>query len=379
MRIVFYTTCGANWGGSEILWTKTAKDALQNGHKVAISIFDWENQHESVQELIKLGAKTYLRRPFYPRLSTRIKKKLFNIFLPSGNKYTYCNVLHEFKPDHIFFNLAGGYEIAYDSTDLMVFVKQTKIAFSVFYHSISVNHEFDEITRANFQYVINKSKCSFFTTKWQSNEFERQLFIPISNAIVLHHPLREIHEKKLFKLKNREAQLCIIGSLVNRWKGQDIAIRCLSKHQEKNWHLNIYGDGEDYSILTQLVNSLGLNDRITFHGFENDINKIFLINDLVIIPSRIDSGPIVMFESMLAGLPVVGSNLGAMHDFIVNGDNGVLATGIDEATFDLALEFALLNRDKWQEWGENSRKKMIAEYDFNSSKTLLSIITNVSN
>jgi hypothetical protein len=62
---------------------------------------------------------------------------------------------------HIFFNLAGGAEIVEDSKDLFIFIKQTKIPFSVFYHSISTNNEYDEITKVNFQFIINKSIKSF--------------------------------------------------------------------------------------------------------------------------------------------------------------------------------------------------------------------------
>jgi glycosyltransferase involved in cell wall biosynthesis len=318
---------------------------------VAISIFNWDTQHESIKELIELGAVTFFRRPFYPKLSVRIKKKILNFFLLKGKKNTYHNVLYKFQPDQIYFNLAGGTEIVEDSEDLLIFIKQLKIPFSVFYHSISTKNKFDEITKANFQFVINKSKVSLFTSKWQALEYEKQLDLKITNKLILNHPIREINQKNQLSLDKVETQFCIIGSLVNRWKGQDIAIKALSSHFEKNWHLNLYGEGEDNENLIDLIKSLNLNDRVTFHGYESDINKIFQKNDLLLIPSRQDSGPIALFEGMLAGLPIIGTPIGAMPEYVINDFNGVLSTDNHESSFCDALDHAFKNKHSWKAWG----------------------------
>jgi hypothetical protein len=37
--------------------------------------------------------------------------------------------------------------------------------------------------------------------------------------VILNHPLREIHQKKQLFEDKIETQFCIIGSLVNIWKG----------------------------------------------------------------------------------------------------------------------------------------------------------------
>ena len=122
MRLAFVSIIGAPWGGSEVLWTRTAALALENKHEVLVSVFDWPQQAPAVEDLRDGGARMVLRRRFYPALPSRARKKLLNLWLPSGRKKTYHDYLLRFKPDCIFFSLGGGDEIAASDSDLMVFV-----------------------------------------------------------------------------------------------------------------------------------------------------------------------------------------------------------------------------------------------------------------
>ena len=373
MRMAFVSISGVAWGGSEVLWVAVAKEALHQGHQVMVSVFDWQPQHPTIQELKTLGATFIYRRRFYPTFSKRLKKKIVNKFRIAGNKLTYHNYLNDFKADRILFNLGGGDEIAQDNTDLMVFVKQTQIPFSVFYHSLSKQVLYADNIVENFRILFHKATSNFFTSKMQIDLMEKQLQYRFTNASIVHHPLRTIREFPLLLNKEDKIYFCIIGSLVCRWKGQDIVLKILAKEKwlSRNWVLNIYGEGEDEFILKEIVKQSGINERVFFYGFNNDIEKILKENHLVLIPSKQDSGPIVLFEAMLAARPVVGSHIGAMPDYIVQRETGVLAEGISENDFEDALETAWINRDKWVAWGRAGNRKILAEYDFNSEKTLL--------
>lgn len=146
------------------------------------------------------------------------------------------------------------------------------------------------------------------------------------------------------------------------------------KWLSRNWVLNLFGKGEDEFYLKELAIQLEISKHILFHNFTNDIENVFKENHLVLIPSRKDSGPIVLFEAMLAARPVVGSYMGAMPDYIVSEETGVLAKGISENDFEEALETAWINRDKWAAWGINGKKLLESKYDFQPVKTLLNQI-----
>ena len=379
MRLAFFSACGFPWGGSEVLWTAVAKKALNERHDVLVSVFKWPNLHSTIHELAQNGATIVYRRRFYPSAIHRAKKKILNLFLSEGEKYTYNDYINRFKPDHIFFNLAGGDEIAIDSSDLMVFIKQTQIPFSVFYHNISTHKYLNKVQTENFRFLLQKTKYNFFTSKMQINLLSEQLELEIPNAVILCHPLRQIFNSTKSSLTNDVSNFCIIGNLVNRWKGQDMLINILAKEEwmHLNWHLNIYGEGSDREQLVKLIDKVGLNNKVTLHGYNKNVNKILETNDLVLIPSRQDSGPIVLYEAMMAGRPVVGSYMGAMPEYIETGVTGVLADSTDEVSFEKAMRTAWEQKEKWNGWGKNARLRMEKYYDFNAVNTLLNLITKI--
>lgn len=376
MKIAFVSICGMPWGGSEILWAATAKEALTQGHEVLVSIFEWPQQHPNIQELDALGAKIIYRRKFYPSFPNRLKKKLLNKLRTPNNKVTYHDYLNEFKADHILFNLSGGDEIAQDSTDLMVFVRQTTIPFAVFYHSISLVPTYSETIIKNFILLVDKAKVNLFTSKLQIENLQHQIAHKISKSQIINHPLRVPENKDINLPDDSVINFAMVGSLVCRWKGHDIAIKALAKKQwqKRSWVLNFYGEGDDKDYLIELVKYYNIEDRVIFNGYENDLKKIWEKNHILLAPSRQDSGPIVLFEAMMMGRPVIGSYMGAMPEYIINEETGILAKGISENDFAEALERAWQKRIKWQQWGIIAKNKLENNYDFHPEITLLKIL-----
>jgi glycosyltransferase involved in cell wall biosynthesis len=66
--------------------------------------------------------------------------------------------------------------------------------------------------------------------------------------------------------------------------------------------------------------------------------------------------------------------MGAMPDFIEDGQTGVLASGLDEAAFGEAMERAWTSRARWADWGISARKSILDTYDLHPDRTLLDLI-----
>jgi L-malate glycosyltransferase len=378
MRLAFVSTIGYPWGGSEALWTATAREALVQGHAVMVSVFDWPKQDPRVDDLKQLGAVFHYRRRFFPAPPDRIKKKVFNYLLHAGRKRTYHDYLLDFKPDLIFFNLAGGDEIASSDDDLMVFIRQSAIPFVVAFHSLSDRPRFTERTIENYIFHTAKAKANLFTSELQRRLLEHQIASEIPRARIVCHPLNTGDQAPTpFPSMMGKVQFAAVGSLVCRWKGQDLIIKILSGKdwQDRNWQLNLYGEGEDLSYLRRLVKFYGIEERIRFHGNEKNISRIWEQNHMLLAPSRQDSGPIVCFEAMYFARPVVGSRMGAMPEYIRQRETGVLAAGIGETDFANALEIAWEHRDQWKIWGEKGREYLQERYDFQPGKTLLRLLS----
>lgn len=376
MRLAFLTTCGFPWGGSELLWTATARRALAEGHEVLASVFDWPRQHETIHELVRLGARLHLRRRFFPSLLQRIRKKGINRIRPSSRQATYHDYLLGFRPDHILFNLAGGDEIAIDP-DLMAFVRQTTIPFSVFYHNVTPDYTYPAALAANMRSVFHLSRHSLFTASQQLGFYRLQTADPIVNARVVHHPLRPIKPGPYPELDGGPVRFCLIGNIVCRWKGQDIVLDTLSAPlwRDRDWVLDLYGIGEDAAMLAERCERAGLADRVRFPGYQSDVATILADHHAVLIPSRQDTGPIVLFEAMQAARPVIGTPMGCVPDYLEDGITGFVAPSIDVIGFAETLERAWAARERWRDIGEAARVQLALRYDPHPEKTLLDLMT----
>lgn len=67
-------------------------------------------------------------------------------------------------------------------------------------------------------------------------------------------------------------------------------------------------------------------DGVTFHGrlAVTEVASLLEHSDVFCLPTRAEPFGVVFIEAMLAGLPVVGTRLGAQPDFIVPGETGEL-------------------------------------------------------
>ena len=86
----------------------------------------------------------------------------------------------------------------------------------------------------------------------------------------------------------------------------------------KDWHLDIVGDGRLKSECEQLVTLLGLDEKITLHGYlsKQTIAEIMRQSDIFILPSHIETFSVVAAEALACGLPVLSTRCGGPEEFI---------------------------------------------------------------
>lgn len=121
------------------------------------------------------------------------------------------------------------------------------------------------------------------------------------------------------------------GRIRNSLKGHDIAIRALAlaaKNSEIPFEYYIAGAGPDEQSLTQLIQSLGLTDRVKILGWlEPDaLRDLYRSADALIHPSPMhEPYGVVVIEAMAAGLVVLASDrTGAALDRIDHACNGFI-------------------------------------------------------
>jgi len=85
------------------------------------------------------------------------------------------------------------------------------------------------------------------------------------------------------------------------------------------------GEGPELSKVLCKVKELGLLDRVTFCGKQDDVAQLLSLSDVMLLPSEKESFGLVALEAMACGVPTIASNAGGIPELITHEESGFLA------------------------------------------------------
>lgn len=137
-----------------------------------------------------------------------------------------------------------------------------------------------------------------------------------------------------------------------------------STHTNLNFSLHIAGDGVTLSSLRELAASLGLADKVVFHGMlQQDALKVFL-NDLNIYVhcTHGETMSTAIMQALSMSLPVIASDVWGVSNMIKNG-NGLLYQPGDADDLASKLTQLIQNAKFAKTLGVNARKDAVSNYN----------------
>ena len=132
-----------------------------------------------------------------------------------------------------------------------------------------------------------------------------------------------------------------IGRFSRQHKGFDLLIKAfhIFAQKDKEWKLDIIGEGVEESLYKELIQNYHLENRIFIHPFTNNIQEYYSKAQVYVLSSRWEGFGLVLVEAMAHGLPIISSDLPTskeiMGDFALyfrNGDIEDLAQRLKDAT-----------------------------------------------
>lgn len=214
---------------------------------------------------------------------------------------------------------------------LVSFFKEIPIAFNI--------HGDDLLTKSRFaDFILEFMKPLLFKSKLivvPSNYFKMVLLdkfpcLDSSNIFVSASGGVKHTFYTLKKISNDQTKLFRLGyvSRVDYGKGWDSLIKAVGRlqHEGYNVSLDIVGNGFMIDKMNFLINDIDVSNVHYLGPIPYDkLPQKYKSFDLFIFPTELhESLGLVGLEAMASGTVVVGSNIGGLKDYIIDGYNGFL-------------------------------------------------------
>jgi len=127
-------------------------------------------------------------------------------------------------------------------------------------------------------------------------------------------------------------KLLFVGRL-SSVKGLQDVLRVLKR--EGKWTLDVVGDGPQRSEWETLCRERGISDRVTFHGYSEEVERFMAASSCLLFPSYTEGMPLTLAQAVLVGIPVLASDITPVAE--LKGDREGLIPPGDENAWSNAL------------------------------------------
>ena len=218
--------------------------------------------------------------------------------------------------------------------------------------------------------VFEKFSCRYFDGIVCATPSIRKKFLKINpkSIDVKNYPLLE--ESKLLSYSNKDNKMnevCYIGG-ISKIRG----IKELMKALEfvDNIRLNLAGNFES-SKLEEEVRSMKGWEKVNYYGFvgREEVYEIMVRSKaglVTLYPTIISLNglPVKLFEYMLAGLPVIASNIPLWREIVEGNNCGICVDPLNPKEIAEAIKYILEHPEEAKKMGENGRRAVLEKYNW---------------
>lgn len=344
-RIIFCSTMeGASWGGSEELWSRTAKELVSQGYEVSASIPEETSLHPCVRSLAENGIDLWLRSRWYSLRRhpvRRVAARRVGVLV-----YEVAQLLRRRPPTIVVFSDGG----PLPPIGLLEFAVEQNIPFVTIGHANSDGNWLPDAIAGRYRRVLKSALRCYFVSHANLQLTEKHIGTTLDNAEVVWNPVNlPVGTVPTWPEGGSDGPInfACVGRLHPQAKGQDILLQALAcdTWRDRRWQLSFYGEGPMRDGLERLSQKLGIADRVSFGGFVPTV-KIWSTNHVLVMPSRYEGLPLAIVEAMLCGRPVIATDVAGHAEIIDDNNTGFLADAPTVGSVRDALErFWIRRRD----------------------------------
>ena len=336
------------FGGLEKNFIKISRECLARGHSLDIFTMSWDGEkpHGAHVTLVPASGLSNHRQAasYVDNLSSCIDRSVYDLIIgfnkmPGLDLYYAADVCYKarIQKQRSFlsrltprYRLLSRFECAVfsqaSSTEIIILSENEKNRYQDIYGT--QEHRFHSVPPG-----VNKKQIRYCLGEKNRNKIRKKL-----------------------KLTESDNLLLMIGSHFHT-KGVDralLALASLPLALQKSTYLFIIGKGDEKKYLQQ-AKKLGIVNNVQFLGTRNDVPQFLAGADIVLQPSRTENTGNAIVEAIVAGIPVLATELCGYAFHIAQAQAGKIipCTPFNQGTMNTMLQEMLTSQER-ELWGKQA-------------------------
>lgn len=359
MRILIMHRSFALVGGAERVITDKANYLAKVGHQLMLVSYE-QGTHPLPYELHPSVQYRDLNCRFFTLSKYSMPMHLYHFYrLKRKFRNNLQSIISEFNPDVVV--LASDWQTlmgaVIDSVSSIPVIAEFHNTYDYVMRKVGVSEGWlkSKITQLYYRQTIRDlKKCAQLVVLTESDARGwRQHF---KNVTVIPNPVT-LYPDVIDDVPKDPGRIIFVGRF-NHEKRIDRLITAFSMIADKypEWHVDIFGEGNEKDNLIRQIKDLKLESRVIIHEPTKSIYNEYKRSEMLVLCSEHEASPLVLVEAMACGVPCVSLDCpNGPREIINDGENGLLAKDGDVEDLSAKIEWLITHEKERKSMGKEAR------------------------
>ena len=218
-------------------------------------------------------------------------------------------------------------------------------------------------------YIYRHKAKAIISVAEHSRNFLISKRIPLEKITTIHNGLPERLKHKEFPSReecgfNNDNFVIGLASRLDPVKGIKYLVEAIPEIIEKYSHIRflLIGRGTSEDELKEQCVTLGINDKVFFAGYQDNVDAWFNLMDIFVLPSLAEYHSIGLLEAMRAGKAIVATNVGGNPESVEDEKETLLIPPADSTVIKNALIRLIEDKSLRKKLADSANKRFKAEF-----------------
>lgn len=360
MRILIIHRSFALVGGAERVITDKANYLANEGHQLMLVSYE-QGDHPLPYELHPSVQYRDLACRFFTLSKYSALKHLYLYFhLKKQFRNNLRSVVHEFKPEVVV--LASDWQTlmgaVIDSVNPVPVIAEFHNTYDYVMRKVGTSEGWlkAKLTQLYYRQTIKSlGRCAQLVTLTEGDANCWRYYF--NNVTVIPNPLT-FYPDVIDDIPKDHGRIIYVGRF-NHEKRIDRLITAFSMIARKypDWHVDIFGEGNEKDNLLKQISSMDLEGRVVIHESTNAIYDEYKRSEMLVLCSEHEAYSLVLVEAMSCGVPCVSMDCPrGPREIIKDGVNGLLSKDGNVEDLSAKIEWMIIHEKKRKEMGQAARE-----------------------